>query len=122
MNGTRSPWLAKMLLSLAIVIMLLTLVSCSDESSSDAVIFPYERHTDERAIAATAEFDSQNNAQPWGTRAFQKETQLLLREQHTPTALATNSLRFRVSAAYFGDLHVHTATRWLCCWHAGGPL
>ena len=110
MNGTRSPWLAKMLLSLAIVIMLLTLVSCSDESSSDAVIFPDERHTDERAIAATAEFDSQNNAQPWGTRAFQKETQLLLREQHTPTAPSDELSEIPGERkAYFGDLHVHTA-------------
>jgi hypothetical protein len=99
---------------LAAITMALLLASCSDESNENLTL-PKDLHTNEREIAATAEFDAQveeRSADGWamGTELFQTETELLIRGQQPVSALrirATDTPTLR--KAYFGDLHVHTA-------------
>lgn len=99
---------------LAAITMALLLASCSDESNENLTL-PKDLHTNEREIAATAEFDAQveeRSADGWamGTKLFQTETELLIRGQQPVSALrsrATDTPTLR--KAYFGDLHVHTA-------------
>ena len=99
---------------LAAITMALLLASCSDESNENLTL-PKDLHTNEREIAATAEFDAQveeRSADGWvmGTELFQTETELLIRGQQPASALrsrATDTPTLR--KAYFGDLHVHTA-------------
>ena len=99
---------------LAAITMALLLASCSDESNENLTL-PKDLHTNEREIAATAEFDAQveeRSADGWvmGTELFQTETELLIRGQQPVSALrsrATDTPTLR--KAHFGDLHVHTA-------------
>ncbi|HIG44646.1 MAG TPA: DUF3604 domain-containing protein, partial [Gammaproteobacteria bacterium] len=72
-------------------------------------------HTNERAIADTAQFDvpvpaTDEPATLSSTaKVFETETELLIREQQPSSA--TNSKPTETPAerkAYFGDLHVHT--------------
>ncbi len=99
---------------LAAITMALLLALCSDESNENLTL-PKDLHTNEREIAATAEFDAQveeRSADGWvmGTELFQTETELLIRGQQPVSALrsrATDTPTLR--KAYFGDLHVHTA-------------
>lgn len=97
---------------LAMMTMGLLLTSCSDESSN-SLSFPEDMHTNERAIADTAQFDVPATDEPATlsstSKVFETETELLIREQQ-PSA-ATNSKPTETPAerkAYFGDLHVHT--------------
>ena len=94
---------------LAIITMGLIIASCSDESSN-SLSFPEDMHTNERAIADTAQFDGEVPATLSSTaKVFETETELLIREQQPSSA--TNSKPTETNAerkAYFGDLHVHT--------------
>ncbi|HIL18103.1 MAG TPA: DUF3604 domain-containing protein, partial [Gammaproteobacteria bacterium] len=92
----------------------LLIASCSDESSN-SLSFPEDMHTNERAIADTAQFDvpvpaTDEPATLSSTaKVFETETELLIREQQPSSA--TNSKPTETPAerkAYFGDLHVHT--------------
>ena len=97
---------------LAMMTMGLLLTSCSDESSN-SLSFPEDMHTNERAIADTAQFDVPATDEPATlsstSKVFETETELLIREQQPSSA--TNSKPTETPAerkAYFGDLHVHT--------------
>ncbi|MFP6809294.1 MAG: DUF3604 domain-containing protein [Pseudomonadales bacterium] len=94
---------------LAMITMGLLIASCSDESSN-SLSFPEDMHTNERAIADTAQFDLEAPATLSSTaKVFETETELLIREQQPSSA--TNSKATEIPAerkAYFGDLHVHT--------------
>jgi len=88
----------------------LLLTSCSDEP---VLSLPEDRHTNEGAIASTADIDAQLEEQSlvgvWKAKVFETETELLLREQAPSAATSgkpTDALTER--KAYFGDLHVHT--------------
>ena len=88
----------------------LLLTSCSDEP---VLSLPEDRHTNEGAIASTADIDAQLEEQSlvgvWGAKVFETETELLIREQAPSAATSgkpTDALTER--KAYFGDLHVHT--------------
>jgi len=88
----------------------LLLTSCSDEP---VLSLPEDRHTNEGAIASTADIDAQLEEQSlvgvWEAKVFETETELLLREQAPSAATSgkpTDALTER--KAYFGDLHVHT--------------
>jgi len=88
----------------------LLLTSCSDEP---VLSLPEDRHTNEGAIASTADIDAQLEEQSlvgvWGAKVFETETELLIREQAPSAATSgkpTEALTER--KAYFGDLHVHT--------------
>ncbi len=91
----------------AVLSMALLLASCSDEGS---LSFPEDMHTNESAIASTAETDAQLEEQSvdgaWGASVFETETELLEREQ-APSSI-TSSKTPTERKAYFGDLHVHT--------------
>ena len=60
----------------------LLLTSCSDEP---VLSLPEDRHTNEGAIASTADIDAQLEEQSlvgvWGAKVFETETELLIREQ-----------------------------------------
>ncbi len=114
MNDTIACLQALAFKCLPMIIMGLALVSCSDEPSKEALSFPEDMHTNERAIAATAAYDapsdSQSIAQLLMAKLFQTDTELLMREQQTVTAIRSKETETPVERkAYFGDLHVHTA-------------
>jgi|TARA_B100002003_G_scaffold228073_1_gene236134 hypothetical protein len=98
---------------LALIIMGLLLASCSDESPNEALSLPEDLHTNERAIARTAQIDVQLEEQfrdgAWSTKLFETETELLERGKGQPA----DNMSIRIETpterkAYFGDLHVHT--------------
>jgi len=102
---------------LAMITMGLLLASCSDESSNEALSFPEDMHTNERAIADTAQFDVQVEEQDASfaprfmmAKVFETETELLIREQQPSSATSSKPTETPAERkAYFGDLHVHTA-------------
>ena len=57
----------------ALIVMGLVLVSCSDDSSNDALSLPENMHANERAITATAEYDRGDSrfGGPWGVKVFE---------------------------------------------------
>ena len=115
MNDTYPGQAIKVYRYLATIIMGLALASCSDEVSDEALFYPEDRHSSQREIVATAEYDAQvqessNDGSPFGTKLFRTETELLIREQQfTPATISKATKDMAARAAYFGDLHVHTA-------------
>ena len=59
MNDTCPDQAGKVHKYLATIIMGLALASCSDETSDEALFFPEDRHSSQREIVATAEYDAQ---------------------------------------------------------------
>ena len=68
MNETLINLVMKVRKPLALIALGLALVSCSDESSNEALSFPEDMHANERAITATAEYDRGDSrfGGPWG--------------------------------------------------------
>ena len=111
MNEMPANPLMRVLKCLALIVMGLVLVSCSDKSN-ETLTLPEDMHANERAITATDEYDLGDSrfGGPWGVKVFETETELLVRERQPssdtsrkPTGIAAER------KAYFGDLHVHTA-------------
>ena len=99
---------------LAMITMGLIIASCSDESSN-SLSFPEDMHTNERAIADTAQFDvpvpvTDEPATLSSTaKVFETETELLMREQQPSSGTSRKPIETPAERkAYFGDLHVHT--------------
>lgn len=115
MNDTYPVQAGKVHKHLATIIMGLALASCSDGTSDEALFFPEDRHSSQREIVATAEYDAQvqediADGSPLGRKLFRTETELLIREQQfTPATTSKATKDMATRAAYFGDLHVHTA-------------
>jgi len=103
----------------AVVAMGLVLTSCSDtkmEPSSEAFSTAADVHSNEIAIAETADIDAllDSRKATWGVKLFATETELLVRKQVQPqsgdaTVGGTHEQVQKERTAYFGDLHVHTA-------------
>lgn len=84
------------------------LASCSDEP---VLSLPENMHTNEKAIAATAEIDAGFEAQRpvMSATVFETETELLRREAAVLSVETDQPVPESAERkAYFGDLHVHT--------------
>jgi hypothetical protein len=94
---------------LAMITMGLIIASCSDKSSN-SLSFPEDMHTNERAIADTAQFDVEvPTTLSSSAKVFETETELLIREQQQSSATSSKPTETPAERkAYFGDLHVHT--------------
>ena len=102
------------LLGVALIMIGPWLTSCADskvESSSEAFSSAADVHTDDRAIAETADIDAllEKRAAASSAKVFAKSTELIVREKVQLQARgALEAASERERRAYFGDLHVHT--------------